>query len=115
VRQEETAGLMKIRQPPPAIFSNRVVREPQPIPPLMGFTLLPSAFYKHALIICHGDAEQYVRVRVIMDVMTTIYVRGDQYVVLPIVNTLVEIRGENLDPFFDKTTPTIEILSLDWS
>jgi hypothetical protein len=50
-----------------------------------------------------------------MDVMTTIYIRGDQYVVLPIVNTLVEIRGENLDPFYDKTTPTIEILSLDWS
>jgi hypothetical protein len=106
---------MRIRQPPPAIFSGRVVREPQPVPPLSMLTLFPSAFLKHALIICHGDAEQYVQVRVIMDVMTAIYLRGDQYVVLPIVNTLVEIWGENLDPFFDKTTPTIEVLSLDWS
>jgi hypothetical protein len=114
MEQEEALGLMKVRAPPPSIFVNRQVINQQSWTPGFLGTVLPPTYYKHAVIVSHGNGEQQIEVRIYIG-SAQYNIRGDRFDVVTIANSTVQILIANYDSNTPRTTPLIEILSLDWS
>jgi hypothetical protein len=109
---EEDKGLMKIT-PPPRILANRQTINQQSWTPGFLGTIFPPTSFKHAVIVLHGDGDQQIEVRVLIGT-TQFNVRGDRVDVLTVANNTVQILVVNNDSNTPRTTPRIEILSLDW-
>jgi hypothetical protein len=112
MEQEVTAGLMKITTAPP-IFSNREVLDQQSVAPGMMTTIKAPTFYKHAVIVIHGDGDPQTQIRIVMGA-TTIILPGDKVNVRTVANASIQIFAVNTDPNTSRTSSRVEILSLDW-
>jgi hypothetical protein len=114
---EKAKGLLRIREPPPAPTPNREIIPPQTISPAFLIPIKPSTFYKHAILAFRGDGEPQIIIRVYYGGWYGSYigVPGSQARIVTVANTTVELIADNTDSSYSRRTPTIEILSLDWS
>jgi hypothetical protein len=110
------AGLMKITTPPPPppnITASREIIARNLVGAGLTITLKPSAMYKFAIMLFHGDGEADVEVRIQGE--TTRTIRGNEQGIELIANESITITAYNSDPNINRYHPTIEILSLSWS
>jgi hypothetical protein len=117
MKQKKAGGLMKITAPPPPIASTREILNPQSIPPGLNNSIKAPTFYKHAVISFYGNGDSQIIVRVYFGGGYSIWVevRGNELRTVTVANDTIQIMAENTDSSTSRTTPRIEILSLDWS
>jgi hypothetical protein len=113
MEQEGAGGLMKITAPAPAIFSSLEMLSQQYIPPGTVNTIKAPTFYRHAIVVFHGDGSPYIILHTYIGARQ-IDVGGSESKVLVISNNTLEIRAENTDPSNSRITSRVEILSLSW-
>jgi hypothetical protein len=104
-------GLMKIAKT--TITSGKTRIQQQSINAGATVTLLPSTTYKFAIILFHGNGDPQVTLTVRVGT-ATYTVNGDEQAIEIIANEAVEITATNTDTVNPYSTPTIEIVYINW-
>ena len=108
------AGLVKLTTPPPKeITASRQVIDKQTVAPGAGASLLQLIRFKFAIILFHGDGDPQITLEITRaDTSTTI--NGNEQAIELLANETIVISAANTDPSNNRSTPTIEIVSLSW-
>jgi hypothetical protein len=107
------ATLIKPKTPSIEIKSNKVVINPQTINPNATVTLLNDTTYKFAIALIHGDGDQQITL-VASNTEGRYAVNGNEQAVILIANEPFNIIATNADATATHSTPTIEIIYLEW-
>jgi hypothetical protein len=76
-------------------------------------TLLPATQYKFAIVLFHGDGDPEVKLSINVDTAVT-ELMGNEQAIEVLANETIEITATNTSTTEQKSTMTIEILSLAW-
>jgi hypothetical protein len=108
---------MRIQESTPALTPNKEAIPQQVINPAFLIPIRTWTFYKHAVMIFRGDGDPQIIIRVYYGGSYASYigVPGNAPRIVTVSNNTVELIADNTDSVFSRVTPTIEILSLDWS
>jgi hypothetical protein len=115
---EDAGGLMKIRAPPPPIRSEFIMLSGY-VPPGATVELLPSTFFKFAVIVSYGNGEPQTRVDIEVGPYpgTIEYVNSffpDQAATRIYANKAVRIIARNTDLYSPRSYTRVDIIYLDW-
>jgi hypothetical protein len=117
MEQDKARGIMRIQESTLALTSNKDVIAQQTINPAFLIPIRTWTFYKHAVLAFRGDGDPQIIIRVYYGGSYASYigVPGNVPRIVTVSNNTVELIADNTDSSFSRVTPTIEILSLDWS
>jgi hypothetical protein len=104
-------GLMKIAKT--TITSGKTRIQQQSVSAGATVTLLPQTTYKFAIILFHGNGDPQVTLTVRVGT-TTYIVNGDEQAIEVVANEAVEITATNTNTVNPYSTPTIEIVYMNW-
>jgi hypothetical protein len=117
MEQDKARGLMRIQESTLALTSNKEVIPQQTINPSFLIPIRTWTFHKHAVMAFRGDGNPQIIIRVYYGGSYASYigVPGNAPRIVTVANNTVELIADNTDSVNSRVTPTIEILSLDWS
>ena len=117
MKQDRARGLMRVQESTLTITSNKEVIAQQTINPSFLVPIRTWTFYKHAVLAFRGDGDPQIIIRVYYGGSYASYigVPGNVPRIVTVANNTVELIADNTDSTNSRVTPTIEILSLNWS